>query len=149
MKGANATALLALVLIAACVNQPITPATPVATSNPAPVPAPTAPESLIIYFDSGVARLSSNADETLDHAARLYREGNPVIMTVAGHTDARGQEFANVVLSAHRAAVVKAALVARGIPATRLQIQAFGPSDPVTIANPEAPENRRVVITWR
>jgi outer membrane protein OmpA-like peptidoglycan-associated protein len=153
MNGITSSALLVLVLITASACQPSTSAGPVVTSasvpsTPAPAPVP-APESLVIYFDYGAASPSAKAEDTLDHAARLYREGNPVIMTVAGHTDSRGGEFANVVLSARRAAVVKAALVGRGIPAERLQIQAFGSSDPVATDGPNAPTNRRVVITWR
>jgi outer membrane protein OmpA-like peptidoglycan-associated protein len=45
--------------------------------------------------------------------------------------------------------VVKKALVARGIPADRLLLQAFGASSPADASNPNAAENRRVVVTWR
>jgi outer membrane protein OmpA-like peptidoglycan-associated protein len=45
--------------------------------------------------------------------------------------------------------VVKDALVARGIPADRLELVAYGVAEPAVPADPTAAENRRVVISWR
>ena len=120
--------------------------------QPTPVtstPAPASPESLVVTFNSASAVLAPAGVAVVDHAARLFREGNPIVMTVSGHSDARGAEYPNLLLSARRAEVVKQALVARGIPGTRLQVRALGISEPAITANPSAEENRRVVITWR
>ncbi|MGI4802623.1 MAG: OmpA family protein, partial [Janthinobacterium lividum] len=65
------------------------------------------------------------------------------------HSDGTGNEYANVVLSARRAQAAKVALVARGIPADRMVISAYGVSQPIDGSDPKAPANRRVVITWR
>ena len=70
-------------------------------------------------------------------------------MFTTGYADRSGDEYRNVLLSARRAEAVKRALVARGIPADRLLIQALGESELANTANPDSPENRRVVITWR
>jgi len=149
-----ATGLIAL-LTAGCATSP--PAEPQAGAAPPPAPqaaaAPAKPapgaDSLQVLFDVDSAALSPSADGVIDHAARLFREGNPVVMTVAGHADNDGTEFNNLVLSAKRASVVKQALVARGIPAQRLELVAFGVAEPAVPDKPTAPENRRVVITWR
>ena len=95
---------------------------PSAAAPPAAPPPPStgattppAVEALYVYFDADSAKLNKQAEETADHAARLYREGNPHVMKIVGHTDATGNELYNLYLSARRANAVKAALVARGI----------------------------------
>jgi OOP family OmpA-OmpF porin len=93
--------------------------------------------------------LTPEANKQLDLAARLFRDANPVVMFTTGYTDQSGDEYSNVILSARRAEAVKRGLVARGIPANRLLIQALGESDPANTADPLAAENRRVTITWR
>jgi OOP family OmpA-OmpF porin len=125
------------------------PPAPQAAAAPAKPAAPAAPDSLQVLFDADSATLSASGNDVIDHAARLFREGNPVLMTVAGHSDGEGAELPNLILSARRAAMVKQALVARGIPAQRLEMVALGVAEPAVPANPTAPENRRVVITWR
>jgi outer membrane protein OmpA-like peptidoglycan-associated protein len=102
-----------------------------------------------IVFPKGGDTLTPDADKQLDLAARLFRDANPVVMFTTGYTDRSGDEFANLLLSARRAEAVKRGLVARGIPADRLLIQALGESELANSSDPLSPENRRVVITWR
>lgn len=102
-------------------------------------------ESLTIDFVSGSTVLSPTANEQLDGASRLYRDAKPAVMIVSGHSDKTGHEFDNLILSAHRAAIVKKGLVDRGVPAERLQIVAVGEAEPV--ADVEA--KRSAVVTWR
>ena len=106
-------------------------------------------DKIQIVFPEGGSRLSSEANKQLDLAARLFRDANPVLMFTTGYSDNRGDEYANLLLSARRAQVVKKALVARGIPADRLLLQALGASDPANSGDPQAADNRRVVVTWR
>ena len=103
---------------------------------------------LQINFASGSDRLMPDADKQLDIAARLFRDVRPVSMFSTGYSDAVGGEFENLLLSARRARVVKAALVARGIPASQILMRAYGQSDPIDKAQPGAPGNRRVLVTW-
>ena len=100
-------------------------------------------------FPQGGTRLTPEANKQLDTAARLFRDANPVLMFTTGYADKSGDEYANLLLSARRAQVVKKALVARGLPAARLLLQALGASDPADSSDPTAPTNRRVVVTWR
>ena len=69
-------------------------------------------------------------------------------MFVAGYSDSLGDDYHNLILSARRAQTVKEGLVARGIPADRLLLQAYGTSEPVS-NNDKAADNRRVVVSWR
>ena len=102
-----------------------------------------------ITFPNGDATITPEAAKQLDLAARLFRDANPVLMFTSGYADNTGDEYGNLLLSARRAQAVKEGLVARGIPADRLLLQAFGTSDPVDAADPSAAVNRRVVVTWR
>ncbi|WP_419730573.1 OmpA family protein [Lichenicola sp.] len=106
-------------------------------------------DQIDITFPHGGSALTQEADKKLDLAARLFRDANPVLMFTTGYSDNTGDEYANLLLSARRAEVVKKALVARGIPANRLLLQALGASDPADAADPAAAANRRVVVTWR
>ncbi len=87
----------------------------------------------------------------LDQASRLYRDGNPILMIVAGSTDTLGAPELNLLLSQQRASTVLRGLIARGIPAERFQVVAKGETD-LTVATPDdvsEERNRRVEITWR
>ncbi len=111
--------------------------------------AAVADNKVVISFTEGGATIRADDARQLDLAARLFRDASPTVMFVAGHSDTVGDEYGNVLLSAQRAQVVKQALVARGIPASKLLLQALGTSEPIDGANPASPENRSVVITWR
>lgn len=151
MKQASSVAqACVLLLVSACAT---VPQALVVSPAPASAPALTAAdatvkqsaESLTIEFASGASRLSQAALVQLDGAARLYRDAQPVVMIVAGHTDKAGSEFPNLLLSARRADSVKRVLVDRGVPAERLQLIAFGEAEPA----PPVMASRAVVITWR
>ena len=110
-----------------------------------------APDALDLYFDNGSSAIRSEDLKLLDKASRLYTEGKPVVMIVAGSTDLVGSPAANLRLSQARADNVVRGLVQRGIPVERFQILAKGVSDlpvPSSATAPE-PRNRRVEITWR
>lgn len=104
---------------------------------------------VVITFPEGGAPRSEDAGKQLDLVARLFRDAHPVVMFSAGPADSQGGEYNNLLLSARRAQAVKEGLVARGIPADRLLLQAFGVPEPANASDPGAPSNRRVVITWR
>ncbi len=104
---------------------------------------------LVIAFASGSHALSPVARAQLDLAAGLYRDAHPHVMFAAGHSDATGGEFGNLMLSARRGMVVKQALMARDVPADRLLVRALGASELADPGDPAGAGNRRAVVTWR
>jgi outer membrane protein OmpA-like peptidoglycan-associated protein len=119
--------------------------------TPPQAPPAKAPDSLSVYFASGSAAISSQAEAVMDQAARTYRDGKPIIMVVAGGSDATGSANANLLLSQQRADNVLHGLVARGIPVERFQVLAKGETEPAVPTSPGTAEarNRRVEISWR
>ncbi len=128
-----------------------TPATAAAPAA-APVAAPpAAPDSLVVYFDTGSTAIRADEITVLDQASRTFREGQPIVMVLAGSTDTVGTPLANLELSRRRAEAVLRGLVARGIPADHFQLLAKGQTElpvPTEAGKPEQGD-RRVVITWR
>jgi outer membrane protein OmpA-like peptidoglycan-associated protein len=110
-----------------------------------------APDSLVLYFDSGSVAVGKEGQATLDQASRLYRDGKPIVMVVSGSADAVGPAAANLKLSQQRADAVLRGLIARGIPAERFQVLAKGETEPAVPATKGVaePRNRRVEITIR
>ena len=108
-------------------------------------------DSLRVYFDTGSAAVEQTQQDTLDQAARLFRDGSPIVMVVAGGADTVGSPDANLDLSIRRAQAVVDGLVARGIPADRLQLLGRGTSEleVETDSGVDRRENRVVEITWR
>ena len=141
----------AALILAGCAERPIATKTVPLASQPTVKQeiGAVAHNSVEIRFPLGGYRLSPEANQKLDLAARLFRDVNPVVMYSMGYTDPQGSEFNNITLSARRALAVKQGLIARGIPADRVLIQAFGKSDPAIPNDPDSPKNRRVIIQWR
>ena len=113
--------------------------------------AQSAEEGLKVYFNTGSARITGNESRVLDQAARLYRDGSPIVMVVSGSADTVGLASRNLKLSIRRAQAVADGLVARGIPAERLQVVGRGNSELQVDTDDEVAklENRVVSITWR
>lgn len=108
-------------------------------------------EPLAIFFNTGSTRVAAEGRDTLDEAARLFRAGNPIVMIVSGSADTVGDADRNLQLSIRRAQSVADGLVARGIPAERLQVLGRGNSELAvdTDAGVDQKENRVVEISWR
>lgn len=128
----------------------VCPGVAVAQTAATQVPA-NAADSLVLYFDRGSATVRPQDESVLDQASRLYRDGNPILMVVAGSTDTLGAPEPNLLLSQQRAGTVVRGLIARGIPAARFQVVGKGETDlSVATADDTSEErNRRVEITWR
>ena len=108
-------------------------------------------ENLMVYFEVGSTSVEGDQAEVLDQAARLFREGSPIVMILSGGTDTLGPAALNLSLSVERAQAVLDGLVARGIPVDRLQVAGRGETDleVVTEDSIAEPRNRYVEITWR
>ena len=138
-------------------ERPATPPTGAATVRPMPQPRETTapPElpavSLTVTFASGSARLTPQAERTLNTLGRALASPEllPFRFRIEGHTDTTGSRAMNQALSEERAAVVRDFLVQRhGISPQRLVAVGFG-EDQLLVATPDEtpePRNRRVQV---
>lgn len=126
-----------------------TVASPASTSNI--VARPTCPTGLPVLsgasFTASSADLTSAAKATLDQVAAVLQGAPQCRMTIAGHTDTRGNETFNKTLSLDRANAVRDYLIERGVPAEALTAEGFGETKPkVTPEETDADRatNRRI-----
>lgn len=149
LSRAAAPCLAALVLAACAATPP--------ASSPAAVRLPVSqldrgvlvwmPEDIL--FDFGRAELNpALASPYMDRVAWLLTERTVRSVSLEGHTDSVGPEGGNLVLSVNRAIAVRQALVARGVPESRLAVIGHGFSRPIAPNDSEAGRrvNRRVEI---
>ena len=98
-----------------------------------------------IEFASGSAAIDTRSGPLLDRLAREVRSC-PGIVRIDGHTDPVGRGRFNRRLSEARAAAVRDALIARGVPAERLRTRGFAARRPVGDNNTDSgrARNRRI-----
>jgi outer membrane protein OmpA-like peptidoglycan-associated protein len=100
-----------------------------------------------IYFDVNKDVVKPESYGTLKEIAAVLNEVPDVKVKIVGHTDADGQEPANLDLSKRRAASVKAELAKSfGVNADRLETDGLGESQPVAPNDTQTNKalNRRV-----
>jgi outer membrane protein OmpA-like peptidoglycan-associated protein len=83
-----------------------------------------------IDFAPGSAKIDAKSGALLDTLAREVRSC-PGKIRIEGHTDTVGRGRLNRRLSEARAAAVRSALIARGIPAGRLSAKGYGARRPI------------------
>lgn len=102
-----------------------------------------------ILFGSGSARISENSQAALAELASFITACPEAPIYIEGHTDADGEERANLALSVSRAEAVAQALAGLGVSPLRLYAVGYGESAP--IAPNDTPEgkrlNRRIVVS--
>jgi outer membrane protein OmpA-like peptidoglycan-associated protein len=103
-----------------------------------------------VLFDTGQATLKPGANLALNRFAAFLSAIPQTWISVEGHTDSRGSDEYNEVLSERRARAVAAELISRGISPDQLQTLGRGKGCPV--ASNDTPEgrqqNRRVEIVF-
>jgi len=104
----------------------------------------------VVNFDFDRAEISSDARRILDDIATSMQrpEASALKLILTGNTDAIGGESYNNRLSERRAEAVRAYLVSKGIPESRMTPRAAGEGNPVASnTNPEGrATNRRTLI---
>jgi len=94
-----------------------------------------------LTFDFNQANVRTEVGPTLTKLADLVRKSKKTV-TISGHTDTQGNAEYNKKLSELRAGAVKAALVQRGILASRIKTAGYGADQPKTAnANPDGTDN--------
>lgn len=129
-------------------------AEPASALAPAPPPAPPTPQApritaFAIAFEYDSARLRPEAHGLLDSISRVLKSNDAGLsrFVIEGHTDSRGNSSYNQKLSERRAhSVVEYLVTVRGVAPERLTWVGRGKTQPLNLADPAAPENRRVTI---
>jgi len=101
-----------------------------------------------VLFDTAQATLKPGADSTIRRLSEFMDAYPDRRLLIEGHTDSRGSESYNQDLSQQRADAVRAALMAGGVGAERVQARGLGEQYPVASNDTDAgrQENRRVDI---
>lgn len=113
-------------------KQPSTPAEVSKTSN-----------GYVLYFSSGTPELTNNAKQALATLADTMHTATTTRLIINGHSDNAGSTTSNMDLSLARANFVRSQLIARGIAPSRIDVFAFGDTDPIST---NAERNRRVEL---
>ncbi|CAE7866519.1 pprA [Symbiodinium microadriaticum] len=128
--------------------KPVRTAKPKAMPKPEPIKPAALParRAVVILFDSGSTRLSSEAIIALENLATSISGSVRARALVVGHADKTGNARMNEILSQQRAATVVNALVNAGAPADRVAMTWRGESDPAVPITGGSVQNRRVVV---
>jgi outer membrane protein OmpA-like peptidoglycan-associated protein len=112
---------------------------------------PAAPAMFTLYFLEGSDELTPGSKDDLEHVfGEIGRRPLPDIVVI-GHTDTIGGSAYNDRLSLARAERMRELLVARGVPANRIQVRGRGERELLVPTEDEVrePRNRRVEINVR
>ena len=84
-----------------------------------------------LQFEFGSAALTEESAEGIDMLADFLENHPEIHVELAGHTDNVGSDTYNLKLSEERATVVREALIAKGMEASRLTAKGYGSSKPL------------------
>lgn len=100
-----------------------------------------------VRFDTGSRVLRPDARAILDRQVEWLLKFPAHAIAIEGHCDERGTREYNLALGEARAVAVKDYMVAKGIPADRIETRSFGKERPVDLGHDEASwaRNRRAV----
>lgn len=97
-----------------------------------------------LRFAEASAAIDPASEALLDEVAAALRPCAGSTIAILGHTDAAGDEAANLALSLDRARAVREALVQRGIPRGGLRARGLGSAEPLPRLAPADAANRRI-----
>ena len=84
-----------------------------------------------LNFDTAKSEVRAADAAEIDQVAATLKQYGTAKVRIAGYADARGNDAANAALGKARAESVKAALVAKGTDASRIETVSGGENDPV------------------
>ena len=150
------TLLAAVLLVAACAEQPANKGAAAGAGGAASTATAVTPGSeqdLVtnvgdrVFFDFDKSDIKAEGRTVLQRQAEWLKKYPNVTVTVEGHCDDRGTREYNLALGERRAAAVKKMLVALGVPANRVSTISYGKERPAVVGDNEAAwaQNRRGV----
>ena len=83
-----------------------------------------------VYFDYDRAELTEAAKQILVQIAEILTNEDRFVVTIEGHTDARGTEDYNLTLGARRSTIVRDFLIAYGVDGNKLRSVSYGKERP-------------------
>ncbi len=128
------------------------PAPPPPPVTPPMTPPPTPPQAVaktyLVFFDWDKYSLTPRATQIIAEAAADSHTAATTTISVSGYTDTSGTPVYNQGLSERRAKAVAAKLVVDGVPASEIEIHAYGETHLLVPTGPgvREPQNRRVEI---
>lgn len=101
-----------------------------------------------IYFDFDKAILKKESQKAILSTVSLMEKYIDLVISIQGHTDAKGDDRYNLKLSTARAKAVKNAIVSKGIDEKRVKSKGFGESKPLASNDTDEgrAKNRRVEL---
>lgn len=122
----------------------------VSVAHPAAAQEPCVAGPFMVFFTSGSDKIVPQAAMILDNAAKAYTSCGQAQVMIAGHTDRKGDDQANVALSQRRATAVRAYLAKHNVPDGVMTTEAFGEKYPLveTADGVEEAQNNRAEITF-
>lgn len=96
-----------------------------------------------IYFDFDKATLKSASNKELNNLLALLKQNPEMEIEISGHTDSKGSDEYNRILSRKRAQAVVNWLVGKGISKSRLTYEGYGESRPLA-SNDDELEGREL-----
>ncbi len=102
-----------------------------------------------LEFDFNKASIRKSSESVLNPSIKILKENPYLNIQIEGHTDNKGSDNYNLILSDRRAEAVKKHLIMHGIKARRLSSIGMGESTPITTNETDEGRqlNRRVVFT--
>lgn len=143
-------------------SKPAQPAAPKPVASPAPKPLPqpaslaanacqrridTALAGRVMSFRPGSAWLNPQSNRMIADVATALKGCHDVAILIGGHTDGKGDDSINRVMSQERADRVRAALVAKGVATAVVSARGYGSAQPLRAGNRLDPANRRISFT--
>jgi OmpA-OmpF porin, OOP family len=117
-----------------------------ASVPPPPPPPPILCDPFYLFFDAGSARLTAGSQRMIGNIVSVKDLMKPPIRVV-GYADAPGSERYNLTLSLRRAKAVRAALIAKGVPADWIIVGARGETNFLVETDAAEGQNRRVQVS--
>lgn len=133
------------------VDEPVVSAPPpvMEPAGPPPVAAiPYGPRAYVVYFGSGEVDPDAAAQAAIAEAIRYLENSGLPRVVVVGHADSVGSREVNARIALQRARAVANRLIDLGVPASMIEIEAYGEERPLVVGPVDGPEreNRRVEI---